>query len=123
MIYEVLDRVVSSFVLNFLAVYALRLCIIPKRINSSMSLQLNIIPASEMTLSTFRLSKLSCKDTLSSRETEAAAAIVKHRDVLRFHWIKERDRENIETIHFTRALFGLNQSQFLLGATIEEHMR
>ena len=45
------------------------------------------------------------------------------RDVLRFHWIKGRDRENVETFRFTRALFGLNQSPFLLGATIEEHMR
>ena len=43
--------------------------------------------------------------------------------MLRFHWIKDRHRENIETFRFTRALFGLNQSQFLLGATIEEHMR
>ena len=44
------------------------------------------------------------------------------RDALRFHWIKNRDPAQIEVMRFTRALFGLVQSPFLLGATIEEHL-
>ena len=33
-----------------------------------------------------------------------------HRDALRFHWIKDRDSSQVETLRFTRALFGLVQS-------------
>ena len=45
------------------------------------------------------------------------------RDVLRFHWIKDKDPNKIEILRFTRALFGLVQSPFLLAATIEEHLK
>ena len=38
----------------------------------------------------------------------------KDRDALRFHWI--------EVYRFTRALFGLNQSPFQLGGTLEQHL-
>ncbi len=44
------------------------------------------------------------------------------RDALRFHWIKNKDPEQIEVLRFTRALFGLVQSPLIIGATIEEHL-
>ena len=40
------------------------------------------------------------------------------RDVLRFHWIKDLDPNQIVAYHFTRALFGMNQSPFLLQGTL-----
>ena len=40
------------------------------------------------------------------------------RDVLRFCWIKNKDPSTIEVLRFTRALFGLVQSPFLLAGTI-----
>ena len=45
------------------------------------------------------------------------------RDALRFHWVK--DLKNFEpiTLRFARALFGLNQSPFLLGAVVREHLK
>ena len=42
------------------------------------------------------------------------------RDVLRFHWVTDMDRNKKETLRFTRVLFGLSQSLFLLGGTIEQ---
>ena len=45
------------------------------------------------------------------------------RDVLRFHWVKDKDSSKVETFRFTRVVFGLNQSPFILGATIEEHLQ
>eukprot|EP00794_Sanderia_malayensis_P016265 gene16265-biopygen13818 len=45
------------------------------------------------------------------------------RDALRFHWIKNKDPSQVEVYRFTRALFGLVQSPFLLGGTIEEHLK
>lgn len=44
------------------------------------------------------------------------------RDVLRFHWIKDKDPNQIETYRFTRALFGLVQSPFILGGTLQQHL-
>ena len=43
------------------------------------------------------------------------------RDALRFHW-RADDQSNIETLRFTRALFGLALSPFLLGSVIEHHL-
>ena len=40
------------------------------------------------------------------------------RDVLKFHWIKKKDPSTIEVLRFTRALFGLVQSPFLLAGTL-----
>ena len=45
------------------------------------------------------------------------------RDALRFHWLKDKDKGKIGTYRFTRVIFGLNQSPFLLGGTIEHHLR
>ena len=44
------------------------------------------------------------------------------RDVLRFHWIKNKDPSDIEVLRFTRALFGLVQSPFLLAGTLKQHL-
>lgn len=42
------------------------------------------------------------------------------RDALRFHWKTHQEAE-VETLRFTRALFGLTSSPFLLGGVIENH--
>ena len=44
------------------------------------------------------------------------------RDALRFHW-KPRSQTNIETFRFTRALFGLTSSPFLLCGVIQGHLQ
>ena len=43
-------------------------------------------------------------------------------DALRFHWIKERDPNQIEILRYTRLVFGLVQSPFILGGTLQEHL-
>ena len=43
------------------------------------------------------------------------------RDALRFHW-KQGEHSEIETLRFTRALFGLAPSLFLLSGVIEHHL-
>lgn len=43
------------------------------------------------------------------------------RDALRFHW-KQGEHSEIETLSFTRALFGLAPSPFLLGGVIKYHL-
>lgn len=43
------------------------------------------------------------------------------RDALRFHWRKSEHRK-LEILRFTRALFGLIPSPFLLGGIIEAHL-
>ena len=44
------------------------------------------------------------------------------RDALRFHW-RMSEHSNLETHRFTRALFGLTCSPFLLGRVIEQHLQ
>jgi hypothetical protein len=44
------------------------------------------------------------------------------RDVLRFHWMDEENPHEVTVYRFTRALFGLNQSPFLLGGTLDQHL-
>ena len=44
------------------------------------------------------------------------------RDVLRFHWFADLQYKNIVTLRFTRALFGLAPSPFLLGGVIQQHL-
>ena len=44
------------------------------------------------------------------------------RDALRFHWLKNVETKEVETLRFTRALFGLGPSPFLLGGVIEQHL-
>ena len=45
------------------------------------------------------------------------------RNFLQFHWIKDVLTKEITVLRFTRALFGLVQSPFLLGATIKYHLQ
>ena len=44
------------------------------------------------------------------------------RDALRFHWLKDLRTKEIEVLRFTRALFGLAPSPFLLGGVIQHHL-
>ena len=44
------------------------------------------------------------------------------RDAPRFHWVKERDPNQTETLRFTRLVSGLVQSPFILGGTLQEHL-
>ena len=41
------------------------------------------------------------------------------REVMRFHWIKDLHTKRVETLRFTRALFGLSTSPFSLGGVID----
>ena len=43
------------------------------------------------------------------------------RDVLRFHW-RSSEEDEIESLRFTRALFGLAPSPFLLNGVLEAHL-
>lgn len=45
-----------------------------------------------------------------------------NRDALRFHWLKNKATSEVEVLRFTRALFGLVQSPFLLGGTLQQHV-
>ena len=45
------------------------------------------------------------------------------RDALRFHWLKDLQSKEVEVLRFTRALFGLAPSPFLLAGVIKEHLR
>ena len=40
------------------------------------------------------------------------------RDVLRFHWVVDKHSKKVETLRFTRVLFGLAPSPFLLGGVV-----
>ena len=42
--------------------------------------------------------------------------------MFRFHWIKDRETQEVEILILTRALFGLGQPPFILGGTIEYHL-
>ena len=43
-------------------------------------------------------------------------------DALRFHWLRSIDSNEVETLRFTRALFGLGPSPFLLEGVLEQHL-
>ena len=36
---------------------------------------------------------------------------------------EDKDKSKVETFKFTRVVFGLNQSPFILGANIEKHLK
>ncbi|XP_074629800.1 uncharacterized protein LOC141887949 [Acropora palmata] len=44
------------------------------------------------------------------------------RDAMRFHWIADLKTRRVEALRFTRALFGLSSSPFLLGGVIKQHL-
>ena len=46
----------------------------------------------------------------------------KDRNVLRFHLIGNLPIEDIKIYRFTRAIFGLRESPFLLNGTVKEHL-
>ena len=43
--------------------------------------------------------------------------------MLRFHWVKNCDPSVIEINRFTRLVFSLNQSPFILEGTLKEHFQ
>ena len=43
------------------------------------------------------------------------------RDVLRFHWVDSLESKIIEILRFTRLVFGLTQSPFILEGTLKKH--
>lgn len=45
------------------------------------------------------------------------------RDALHFHWLKNPDEFQLQVYRFTRLIFGLGQVPFILGGTIEEHLK
>ena len=45
------------------------------------------------------------------------------RNVLRFHWVKNSDPSVIEINRFTRLVFNLTQSPFILEVTLKEHFQ
>jgi hypothetical protein len=44
-----------------------------------------------------------------------------HRDAMRFHWLEDKDPQRICTLRFTRALFGMGPSPFLLAGVLQCH--
>ena len=44
------------------------------------------------------------------------------RDVMRLRWYKDLNAKVVEVFRFTRALFGLAPSPFLLGGVIKQHL-
>ena len=44
------------------------------------------------------------------------------RDMLRFHWLVDLESKEVETLRFTRALFDLSPSPFLLNGVIKQHL-
>ena len=47
-----------------------------------------------------------------------------HRDFVRFLWVKDLNKENLEVmeLRFARVVFGVNSSPFILNATIRHHL-
>ena len=42
--------------------------------------------------------------------------------MLRFHWVDNMPSEDIKIYRFTRVIFGLGESPFLLNGTVKEHL-
>ena len=49
-------------------------------------------------------------------------AFLQERNALRFHWVKDLESKQVETVRFTRVLFGLAPSPFLLGGVVQQHL-
>ena len=47
----------------------------------------------------------------------------KDRDAFRFYWISDLDEKSLVTLRLTRVPFGSGPSPFILGATLEEHLK
>ena len=44
------------------------------------------------------------------------------RDALRFHWLRDKTTNEEKTLRFTRVVFGLAPSPFLLNGVIQQHL-
>ena len=44
------------------------------------------------------------------------------KEALRFHMIKDIQTEEVELLRFSRVMYGLIQSPFLLGGASEQHL-
>ena len=44
------------------------------------------------------------------------------RDSLRFFWVENKDPKQVTVLRFTRPIFGLVQSPFLLSGTVKVHL-
>ena len=44
------------------------------------------------------------------------------RNILRFHWIKNQNVSDTEILRFTRLVFGLIQSPYILEAILQSHL-
>lgn len=44
------------------------------------------------------------------------------RDVLHFHWLKNLNSSELEVLRFTRVVFGMVSSPFLLNGVLQEHL-
>lgn len=64
------------------------------------------------------------QDSTSSRHRKGLSVSKTDRDVLRFLWVKDVNKTSAEivTLRFTRVVFGVSSSPFLLNATIKHHM-
>ena len=53
------------------------------------------------------------------------STVSKDRDVLRFLWINDTECQDPEVVclRFTRVVFGVSSSQFLLNATLKHHVK
>ena len=56
-------------------------------------------------------------------DIEKAFLKIRFRDCLRFHWSEKANCEVIKTYRFTRLVFGLNQSAFILEGTLKIHFQ
>ena len=45
----------------------------------------------------------------------------KNRESLEFYWVENRTNNTIQILRFTRLVFGLNQSPFILEGTLKTH--
>ena len=45
-----------------------------------------------------------------------------HRNALRFHWLEDKNPQRVCTLRFTRALFGMGPSPFLLAGVLRCHL-
>ena len=71
------------------------------------------------------LTRSRLRPTLLCRGIEKAFLQIRiresERDVLRFHWVNSLESKNIEILRFTRLVFGLTQSPFILQGSLKKH--
>jgi hypothetical protein len=70
-----------------------------------------------------RASSKSISSSRSNGRPETSFSAGTNSRELRFHWLKDLQTKQIEVLRFTRTLFGLAPSPFLLAGVIKEHLR